>query len=50
VNRFGFLALALKLKRTACLKNEPNNTSQGTRISGLHVFRHRAMRALERER
>lgn len=27
-----------------------NNTSQGTRISGRHVFRHRAVRALERER
>jgi len=28
----------------------PNNTSQGTRISGRHVFRRRAVRALERER
>jgi len=28
----------------------PNNTSQGTRISGRHVFRRRAVRALERGR
>lgn len=28
----------------------PNNTLQGTRLSGRHEFRHRAVRALERER
>jgi len=28
----------------------PNNTLQGTRFSGRHGFRHRAVRALERER
>jgi hypothetical protein len=28
----------------------PNNTLQGTRFSGRHGFRHRAVRALERQR
>ena len=28
----------------------PNNTLQGTRSSGRHEFRHRAVRALERGR
>ena len=28
----------------------PNNTLQGTRLSGRHEFRHRAVRALERDR
>ena len=28
----------------------PNNTLQGTRFSGRHGFRYRAVRALERER